>query len=154
MMKEIRGLLIAPQAKIAIIVAQFNGAITDNLLKGAIGALQQHGVKSDNVTTIYVPGAFEIPQVAMRIAKEGGFDGIICLGAVIRGATTHYDFVCNECAKGISHVGLTTGTPITFGVLTTENLEQAFERAGTKAGNKGSDVALACLEMISIYDQL
>ena len=134
--------------KIAVIVGRFNEFITSKLLAGCEGSLRQHGVSDTDV--IWVPGAFEIPLVAKKLAKSGKYDAIIALGTVIRGSTTHYDYVCNETAKGISNVSLTHEIPVIFGVLTTENIEQAIERAGTKAGNKGSDAAVCAIEMANL----
>lgn len=140
--------------KFAIIGSRFNEFITSKLIGGAMDALLRHEVKNEDITTIWVPGAYEIPMIAKKAAQSGKYDAIICVGAVIRGATTHYDYVCNEVAKGIAHVSLETGVPIMFGVLTTENIEQAIERAGTKAGNKGYDCAMGALEMIDLIDQM
>ena len=134
--------------KIAVIVGRFNEFITSNLLAGCEGTLRQHGVCDTDV--IWVPGAFEIPLVAKRLAKSGKYDAIVALGTVIRGSTTHYDYVCNETAKGISNVSQAHEIPVVFGVLTTENIEQAIERAGTKAGNKGSDAAICAIEMANL----
>lgn len=140
--------------KFAIIGSRFNEFITSKLIGGAMDALLRHEVKNEDITTIWVPGAYEIPMIAKKAAQSGKYDAIICVGAVIRGATTHYDYVCNEVAKGIAHVSLETGVSIMFGVLTTENIEQAIERAGTKAGNKGYDCAMGALEMIDLIDQM
>lgn len=140
--------------KFAIIGSRFNEFITSKLIGGAMDALLRHEVKNEDITTIWVPGAYEIPMIAKKAAQSGKYDAIICVGAVIRGATTHYDYVCNEVAKGIAHVSLETGVPVMFGVLTTENIEQAIERAGTKAGNKGYDCAMGALEMIDLIDQM
>ncbi len=136
----------------AIVVAKFNDLITERLMNGAKGTLAQNGAKLIDV--FWVPGAFEIPLMALKLAQSKKYDGIVCLGAVIRGSTTHYDYVCNEAVKGISHVNLHTGVPASFGVLTVENLEQAFERAGSKLGNKGSEAALATLEMVNLIKSL
>ncbi len=138
--------------KIAIVVARFNEFITSKLLFGCEGALHQHGV--DNIDIIWVPGAFEIPVVAKKLAKSGKYDAIVALGTVIRGSTTHYDYVCNETAKGISNVSQVHEIPVVFGVLTTENIEQAIERAGTKAGNKGVDAAVCAIEMANLLKML
>lgn len=135
--------------KIAVITARFNHFITDRLTEGALDTLRRHGVEEENIDTLLVPGAFEIPFVAQKLAKKGSYDAIITLGCVIRGATTHYDYVCNEAAKGISKAN-ELGTPVIFGIVTTENIEQAIERAGTKAGNKGADAAMAAIEMANL----
>jgi len=138
--------------KIGIVVARFNSFISEKLLEGAIDSLVRSGVNSDDIVVARVPGAFEIPLVAQKMARSGKYDAVICLGAVIRGATPHFDYVAGEVAKGTAQVMLDAGIPVLFGVLTTETIEQAIERAGTKAGNKGSDVAVAALEMINLLD--
>ena len=148
------GKLLGSGKKFAIIGSRFNEFITSKLIAGATDGLVRHDVKPEDITTVWVPGAFEIPLVAQKAAKSGKFDAIICVGAVIRGATTHYDYVCNEVAKGIAHVSLETGIPVMFGVVTTENIEQAIERAGTKAGNKGYDCAMGAIEMVNLIDQI
>ena len=151
---KISGNLVAEKDfKIGIITARFNDFITSKLLSGAVDGLIRHGVAEENVTSVWVPGAFEISMVADKMAKSGKFDAVICLGAVIRGTTTHYDYVCNEVAKGVSKVGLDTGVPTIFGVITTENIEQAIERAGSKAGNKGYEAAVTAIEMVSLLKQ-
>lgn len=153
-MNQISGHLVADKDfKIGIITARFNDFITSKLLGGAVDGLVRHGVAAENITSVWVPGAFEIPVVANKMAKSGKFDAVICLGAVIRGTTTHYDYVCNEVAKGVSKVGLDSGVPTIFGVITTENIEQAIERAGSKAGNKGYESAVTAIEMISLLKQ-
>ena len=152
--RTIEGKLVGNEPKIGIVVARFNEFITGKLLDGALDGLARHGVEGDRVTVAWVPGAFEIPLVASKMAASGSYDAVICLGAVIRGATSHYDYVCNEVSKGVASVGLKTGVPVMFGVLTTENIEQAIERAGTKAGNKGYDCALGALEMIDLLKQV
>ena len=134
--------------------ARFNEFITSKLLSGAQDALVRHDVKDDNIDVAWVPGAFEIPLIADKMAKSGKYDAVICLGAVIRGNTSHYDYVCSEVSKGIAHVSLESGIPVMFGVVTTENIEQAIERAGTKAGNKGFDVAVGAIEMINLIKNL
>lgn len=136
--------------KIAIVVARFNEFITSKLLAGALDTLKRHGVSEEDIQVIWVPGAFEIPLAAQVISKKKEIDGVITLGAVIRGATTHYDYVCSEVSKGVANVGLASGIPVIFGVLTTETIEQAIERAGTKAGNKGSESAMVVLEMTNL----
>lgn len=153
-MKTLEGKLLAEGLKIGIVVARFNEFITSKLLSGAEDTLLRHGANEDDITVAWVPGAFEIPLIAKKMAKSGKYDGIICLGAVIRGATSHYDYVCNEVSKGVALVNMETEVPTAFGVLTTENIEQAVERAGTKAGNKGSDAAMAVIEMVNLAKQL
>ncbi len=153
-MEVLEGQLTAKGMRIGIIAARFNEFITSKLISGALDTLRRHGAEEDNITLAWVPGAFEIPLVAKKMAQSGKYDGLICLGAVIRGATSHYDYVCNEASKGIAMVNMETGIPTGFGVLTTENIEQAVERAGTKAGNKGSDTAMAVMEMVNLTKQL
>ncbi len=153
-MRVLEGQLTAKDMKIGIIAARFNEFITSKLISGALDTLRRHGAVEDNITLAWVPGAFEIPLVAKKMAQSGKYDGLICLGAVIRGATSHYDYVCNEVSKGIAMVNMESGVPTGFGVLTTENIEQAVERAGTKAGNKGSDTAMAVMEMVNLAKQL
>lgn len=150
MVKTIEGKLVVKNEKFCIIVSRFNEFISSKLLSGAVDELTRHGVKEDNITVVWSPGAFEIPVLAKKIAKSGTYDAIITLGAVIRGATPHFDYVSNEISKGVASVSLETGIPVIFGVLTTENIEQAIERAGTKAGNKGSDAAKAAIEMANL----
>ena len=140
--------------KSAIVVARFNEFITSKLLGGALDVLKRQDVSDEDISVAWVPGSFEIPLVAKKLASSGNFDAVICLGAVIRGATTHYDYVCNEVSKGIAQVGLQTGVPVIFGVVTTENIQQAIERAGTKAGNKGSDAAMSAIEMVNLLKNL
>jgi 6,7-dimethyl-8-ribityllumazine synthase len=151
---KIEGNLNAEGKKFAIVASRFNDLIVEKLTAGALDALIRHGANVNDVDTVYVPGAFEIPLAALTLAQTKKYDGIICVGAVIRGATSHYDYVCNEAAKGISHVSLTTGVPCAFGVITTENLEQAFERAGSKAGNKGYESAVAIIEMVNLINKI
>ena len=153
-MNYIQGNLVAKEVKIGIGAARFNEFITSKLLSGAQDALVRHDVKDDNIDVAWVPGAFEIPLIADKMAKSGKYDAVICLGAVIRGNTSHYDYVCSEVSKGIAHVSLESGIPVMFGVVTTENIEQAIERAGTKAGNKGFDVAVGAIEMINLINNL
>ena len=153
-MKILEGQLLAEGLKIGIVVSRFNEFITSKLLSGAEDTLRRHGANGDDITVAWVPGAFEIPLIAKKMAKSGKYDGIIALGAVIRGATSHYDYVCNEVSKGIALVNMETEVPTAFGVVTTENIEQAVERAGTKAGNKGSDAAMAVIEMVNLVKQL
>ncbi|MDG6305230.1 6,7-dimethyl-8-ribityllumazine synthase [Glaesserella parasuis] len=153
-MAIITGNLVATELKFGIVCARFNDFINDKLLSGAIDTLVRHGASESDIDTAWVPGAFEIPLVAKKMAESGKYDAVICLGTVIRGSTTHYDYVCNEAAKGIGAVSLQTGIPMIFGVLTTENIEQAIERAGTKAGNKGSECALGAIEMVNVLKGL
>ena len=154
-MHVLEGKLVAKEnVKIGIVCARFNEFITSKLLGGAMDGLIRHGVKDENVDVAWVPGAFEIPVVAKRMAEAGKYDAILCLGAVIKGSTDHYDYVCAEVSKGIATVSLQTGLPVMFGVLTTDNIEQAIERAGTKAGNKGYDVALSAVEMINLFQNI
>ena len=150
-MRIIEGKLVAENVKVGIIVSRFNEFIGSKLLSGAIDGLERHNVKNEDITVCWVPGAFEIPVVAKKMAQKGEYDAIICLGAVIRGATTHYAYVCAEVSKGIASLSLETGIPVIFGVLTTDTIEQAIERAGTKAGNKGYDCALSSIEMINLF---
>lgn len=148
------GKLIGTGLKIAVVVSRFNDLITEKLLYGALGALESHDVAEDNIHVAWVPGAFELPLVATKLAISGQFDAVITLGCVIRGATSHYDYVCSEAAKGIAKASEKSGIPVIFGVLTTENLEQAFERAGSKAGNKGAESALAAIETANLLKSL
>lgn len=150
MVRTIEGKLTVENEKFAIVVSRFNEFISSKLLSGAIDELVRHGVKEDNITVIWSPGAFEIPVLTKKLAKSGEYNAIIALGAVIRGATPHFDYVSAEISKGIASVSLDTGVPVIFGVLTTENIEQAIERAGTKSGNKGSDAAKAAIEMANL----
>ena len=153
-MKVLEGKLVAEGIKIGIVAARFNEFIVSKLLGGAKDCLTRHGVEDDNITVAWVPGAFEIPLIADKMAKTNKYDAIICLGTVIRGQTSHYDYVCNEVSKGIATVGLQTGVPVLFGVVTTENIEQAIERAGTKAGSKGYDAALSAIEMVNLIKNI
>ena len=153
-MKKIEGMIVANGAKIGIVAARFNEFIVSKLVSGAEDALLRHSVNPEDISVAWVPGAFEIPVVAKKMAMSGKYDAVICLGAVIRGATSHYDYVCNEVSKGIASVSLESGIPVMFGVVTTENIEQAIERAGTKAGNKGYYCAMGALEMIDLMKQL
>ena len=144
------GFITGKGLKFGIVVARFNEFITSKLLGGALDTLHRHEADDDNIDVAWVPGAFEIPVVAKKMAESKKYDAVLCLGAVIRGSTSHYDYVCNEVSKGVAQVGLQTGVPTIFGVVTTENIEQAVERAGTKAGNKGSDAAMAGMEMANL----
>ena len=154
-MKTYEGQLVASaQDKFCIILARFNDFIGAKLLSGAVDELKRHGVIEDNIEVVRVPGAFEIPIIAQKIASSGKYSAVITLGAVIKGSTPHFDFVSNEVAKGVAQVGLNTGVPVVFGVLTTDNIEQAIERAGTKAGNKGTDAARTAIEMANLVKLL
>lgn len=154
-MTTFEGKLVASEKdKFCIILARFNDFIGAKLLSGAVDELKRHGVKEENIDIIRVPGAFEIPVIAQKVASSNKYSAVIALGAVIKGATPHFDFVSNEVAKGIAQVSLQTGIPVTFGVLTTDNIEQAIERAGTKAGNKGSDAARTAIEMANLVKEL
>lgn len=151
-MKLIEGQLNVSKKNVVIIAARFNALITKQLIDGAIDGLKRHGLDDTNITLCWVPGAFEIPLIAQKFALKAEIDGVICLGAVIRGSTPHFDYVANEAAKGIGQVSLSTGKPVVFGVLTTDSIEQAIERAGTKAGNKGFDSAMTLIEMMNLID--
>ena len=153
-MKTFEGKLVSKQIRVGIVASRFNEFITSKLLGGAMDGLLRHDVREEDVHVAWVPGAFEIPLIASKMAKSGKYDAVICLGSVIRGATSHYDYVCSEAAKGIAMVSLETGVPVMFGVLTTENIEQAIERAGSKAGNKGYDCALGAIEMVNLIREL
>ena len=153
-MKVIEGNVVSAGARIGIVASRFNEFIVSKLVGGAEDALIRHGVESDSITLAWVPGAFEIPMVAQKMAQSGRFDAVICLGAVIKGATTHYDYVCAEVSKGIAQVGMNTGVPTIFGIVTTDNIEQAIERAGTKAGNKGYDAACSAIEMVNLMKSI
>ena len=154
MVNVIEGFITAKDMKVGIVVARFNEFITSKLLGGALDALHRHEAKDEDIDVAWVPGAFEIPVVAKKMAESGKYDAVIALGAVIRGSTTHYDYVCNEVSKGVAQVGMQTGVPTIFGVVTTENIEQAVERAGTKAGNKGTDAAMAAMEMANLLKKI
>lgn len=153
-MNIIEGQLSISNKTIAIVAGRFNSLITKQLIEGALDALKRHGLDEKNITLAWVPGAFEIPLIAQQFASKKEIDGIICLGAVIRGSTPHFDFVANEVSKGIASVSLNTHKPIAFGVLTTDSIEQALERAGTKAGNKGADAAMTIIEMLSLMENI
>lgn len=153
-MKTFEGRLVAEGLKVGIIVARFNEFIGSKLLSGAIDGLVRHSMNEEDIEVAWVPGAFEIPVAAQRMAQSKKYDAIICLGAVIKGATSHYDYVCAEVSKGVASVSLQFGLPVMFGVLTTDNIEQAIERAGTKAGNKGYDCALSAIEMANLFRQI
>ncbi|MDY3971580.1 MAG: 6,7-dimethyl-8-ribityllumazine synthase [Clostridia bacterium] len=153
-MKVIEGVYSGEGLKIGIIASRFNEFITSKLVSGAEDCLKRHGVADDDMSVAWVPGAFEIPVIAKRMASSGKYDAVICVGAVIRGATSHYDYVCSEVSKGIAAVSLETGIPVLFGILTTDTIEQAIERAGTKAGNKGTDCAMSALEMVNLIKNI
>ncbi|MEY8338228.1 6,7-dimethyl-8-ribityllumazine synthase [Lachnospiraceae bacterium 62-35] len=149
-MNILEGKLTAEGIRIGIVAARFNEFITSKLVAGALDGLKRHNVKEDDIDIAWVPGAFEIPLIASKMAGSGKYDAVICVGAVIRGSTSHYDYVCNEVSKGIAQVSMAAGIPVMFGVITTENIEQAIERAGTKAGNKGYDCAEGAIEMVNL----
>ena len=154
MVKLFEGTLIGKNKTFGIVVSRFNSFITKKLLEGAQDCLIRHGIKEEDIDVFWVPGACELPVTAMRLAKNAKHDGIICLGAVIRGETPHFDYVASEAAKGISEVGLTTGIPTIYGVITTDTLEQAIDRAGARGGNKGAEAALTALEMVNLFDKM
>ena len=153
-MKTLEGNLVSKEIRVGIVVTRFNEFITSKLLGGAMDGLLRHNVAEDDIHVAWVPGAFEIPLVASKMAKSGKYDAVICLGAVIRGATSHYDYVCNEVSKGVASISLENDIPVMFGVLTTDNIEQAIERAGSKAGNKGYDCALGAIEMVNLLREI
>ena len=153
-MKNIEGMYEGKGLKVAIVASRFNEFITTKLVGGAEDCLLRHGVNADDISLAWVPGAFEIPLIAKKLADSKKYDAVICVGAVIRGETSHYDYVCAEVSKGIATVSLSSGLPVLFGVLTTDNIEQAIERAGTKAGNKGYDVAVSAIEMVNLFKNL
>ena len=152
--RVIEGKLIAKNLKFAVLVSRFNDFITSRLLAGAKDTLLRHGAMDDDITVVYVPGSFEIPLVAKKLAESGEYAAVICVGAVIRGATPHFEYVASEVAKGVAQVALATGVPTVFGVITSDTIEQAVERAGSKAGNKGSEAALAAIELANVISQL
>lgn len=154
MVNYFEGNLVSSGLKYGIVIGRFNEFITNKLLSGALDALKRHGASDDEIAVAWVPGAFEIPLIAQKMAESGKYDAVITLGTVIRGSTTHYDYVCNEVAKGVAAINLKTGVPVIFGIVTTENIEQAIERAGTKAGNKGWDSAVAAIEMANLAKQM
>ena len=153
-MKVFEGNLVSEKIKVGIVVARFNEFITSKLLGGAVDAHKRENVNDDDIDVAWVPGAFEIPLIADKMAKSGKYDAVICLGAVIRGSTSHYDYVCAEVSKGVAQVSLNSGIPVMFGVLTTDNIEQAIERAGTKAGHKGFECAQGAIEMVNLIRNL
>ena len=154
MIKTIEGDYTAREGRFAIVVSRFNGFIVEQLLEGALDTLRRHGIRESQITLVRVPGAYEMPLVVGRLARSGDHDAVIALGCVIRGGTPHFDYVAGECAKGIAQASLAADVPVAFGVLTTDTIEQAVERAGTKAGNKGADAALSALEMVSLLRRL
>lgn len=154
MPKVISAKLDAGPHRFALVVARFNEFITSKLVDGAVDALVRHGALPDNLTQVWVPGSFELPLAAQKVAASGKYAAVICLGCLIRGQTPHFEYIANECTKGIAQVGLQTGVPTTFGVITADSLEQAIDRAGTKAGNKGADAALAAVEMVNLLGAL
>jgi 6,7-dimethyl-8-ribityllumazine synthase len=154
MVKLYEGTLIGTGLKVGIVVSRFNEFITSKLLGGAIDTLERHGVNNDDIEVAWVPGSFEIPIAADKMSSSGKYDAVICLGALIRGATPHFDYIAAEASKGIAQVGMKTGVPTIFGVITTENIEQAIERAGTKSGNKGSDAAMSAIEMANLFKEM
>ena len=153
-MRKLEGKVVGQGIKVGIVAARFNEFIVSKLVGGAQDALIRHGVEDDDITLAWVPGAFEIPMIANRMASSGENDAVICLGAVIKGSTSHYDYVCAEVSKGIAQVGMNTSVPTIFGILTTDNIEQAIERAGTKAGNKGYDAACTAIEMVNLLKNM
>ena len=153
-MRVLEGKVVAEGIRVGIVASRFNEFITNKLVGGALDGLKRHNVDEAQVDVAWVPGAFEIPLIASKMAKSGKYDAVICVGAVIRGNTSHYDYVCNEVSKGIASVSLDSGIPVLFGILTTENIEQAIERAGTKAGNKGYDCALSAIEMVNLIREI
>jgi len=154
MPQEIQGNLVVTKERFALVVTRFNDFITSRLLTGAVDTLQRHGCPDAQMTVVRVPGSYELPLAARKLADTGRYDAIICLGCVVRGQTPHFEYIASECAKGVAQVALESGTPVTFGVITADTLEQAVERAGAKAGNKGSDAAMAAIELASLYAQL
>ncbi len=153
-MTTIEGILSATGMRSALVVSRFNSFITDRLVEGAVDALVRHGASDKDITIVRVPGAFELPAAARKLALSGRYDAVICLAAVIRGGTPHFDYVAAEVSKGVAHVAMESSCPVTFGVLTCDSLEQAIERAGTKAGNKGADAAMAAMEMADLFKKL
>ncbi|MCG6862408.1 MAG: 6,7-dimethyl-8-ribityllumazine synthase [Chromatiaceae bacterium] len=152
--KTIEGALRVSNARFCLVVSRFNSFVVESLLAGAVDALRRHGAEESDLTIVRIPGAFEMPLTIERIAAKGGYDAIVALGAVIRGGTPHFDYVAGECVKGMAHVSLKHGIPVAFGVLTVDTIEQAIERAGTKAGNKGAEAAMSAIEMVNLLEQL
>lgn len=153
-MRVLEGKLVSKETRVGIVAARFNEFIVSKLVAGAVDGLKRHDVNEDDIDLAWVPGAYEIPLIASRMAKSGKYDAIICVGAVIRGATSHYDYVCSEVSKGVANVALNTDIPVMFGVLTTDTIEQAIERAGTKAGNKGFECAEGAIEMVNLIREI
>lgn len=153
-MKTLEGKLVAENMKVGIVASRFNEFIVNKLVSGAVDGLVRHNVKEEDISVAWVPGAFEIPLIASKMANSEKYDAVICVGAVIRGATSHYDYVCNEVSKGVAQASMNSGIPVLFGILTTDTIEQAIERAGTKAGNKGYDCALSAIEMVNLLKEL
>ncbi|OHB84747.1 MAG: 6,7-dimethyl-8-ribityllumazine synthase [Planctomycetes bacterium RIFCSPHIGHO2_02_FULL_38_41] len=151
---ESHGNLIGTGKTFGIVVSRFNNFITKRLLDGSIDGLTRHGVREDDIDVFWVPGSYEIPSAALKIAQSNKYNAVICLGAVIRGETPHFDYVASESAKGVTQVGLTTGIPVIYGIITTDTLEQAIDRAGAKTGNKGTEAALSAIEMVNLFDQI
>ena len=154
MAREISGDLKLTDQRFAIVVTRFNDFVTTKLLAGAIDALTRHGCAEDNITHVHVPGSFEIPLTAMRLAKSGEYDAVICVGCVIRGETPHFDYICSEVTKGVAQAGMESGVPVTYGVITADTIEQAIQRAGAKAGNKGAEAAMAAIEMVNLFARI
>ncbi|MEA3489679.1 MAG: 6,7-dimethyl-8-ribityllumazine synthase [Candidatus Omnitrophota bacterium] len=152
--KVIKGNMISKGKKFGIVVSRFNEFVSSNLLDGAIDTLLKHGVKEDEISVVWVPGSFEVPMLAKRMADSGEYDAVICLGAIIRGETPHFDFIAGEATKGVAKVGMESDIPCVFGIITADNLEQALDRAGTKSGNKGRDAAMSAIEMSNLYSSL
>ena len=154
MSKEYQGELLGAGKKFGVVISRFNEFITSKLLSGALDCFRRHGVADDDVEICWVPGSFEIPVTALRLARSGAYDAVVCLGAVIRGQTPHFDYIAAQVSKGVAHVSITTGVPTIFGVITADTIEQAIERAGTKAGNKGADAAAAAIEMANLFGKI
>ncbi|MBT9132486.1 6,7-dimethyl-8-ribityllumazine synthase [candidate division NPL-UPA2 bacterium Unc8] len=154
MVKVMKGQLVVTGKKFGIVGARFNELITEKLIDGAIDTLMRHGAKEKEIEVVWAPGSFEIPYVAQKMVKSGRYDAVICLGAVIRGATPHFEYIASEVAKGIANISLDTGVPTIFGIITADNLEQALERAGVKSGNKGRDAALSAIEMVNLFEEM
>ena len=153
-MKTVKANLIVKNKKFGVVVSRFNEFISSKLLEGAVDTLVQHGTKEDDISVVWAPGSFEVPMVAQRLAKSGKYDAVICLGAIIRGETPHFDFIAGEAAKGVAKVAMDSKVPCVFGIITTDNLEQALDRAGTKSGNKGREAAQTAIEMCNLYDEI
>ena len=154
MHQKLEGNLLAQGLTIAVITSRWNHFIGDRLVEGALDAIARHGGDTSKVTVVHVPGAFEVPMAARKVAESGRFDAVVCLGVLIRGATPHFDYIASECTKGIASASMETGVPISYGIITADNLDQAIERAGTKAGNKGHEAAMAAVEMANLYKEL